>query len=90
MNLHFFDLIRDHLLTLPTLAKFALGMAMLATIPRADLTSISVVPGSQWIGSSIICKQQPETLKGEIYHVWHDVKRAGLYRMLSQVLCPLA
>ena len=34
MNPHFFDFIRDHLLTLPTLAKFALGMVMLVTIPR--------------------------------------------------------
>jgi hypothetical protein len=34
MNPHFFDFIRDHLLTLPMLAKFALGMVMLVAIPR--------------------------------------------------------
>ena len=34
MNLHWIDFLRDHLLTLPTLAKFALGMVMLVTIPR--------------------------------------------------------
>ena len=34
MNPHFLDFIRDHLFTLPVLAKFALGMVMLVTIPR--------------------------------------------------------
>ncbi len=34
MNPHILDLIRDHLFTLPVLAKFALGMVMLVTIPR--------------------------------------------------------
>jgi Kef-type K+ transport system membrane component KefB len=34
MILHTLDFIRDHLLTLPVLAKFALGMVMLVTIPR--------------------------------------------------------
>ena len=34
MNPHIFDFIRDHLLTLPVLAKFALGMVMLVIIPR--------------------------------------------------------
>ena len=34
MNPHTFSFIRDHLLTLPVLAKFALGMVMLVTIPR--------------------------------------------------------
>jgi Kef-type K+ transport system membrane component KefB len=31
---HFLDLIRDHLFTLPVLAKFALGMVMIVAIPR--------------------------------------------------------
>ncbi len=34
MSPRFLDLIRDHLFTLPVLAKFALGMVMLVTIPR--------------------------------------------------------
>ena len=34
MRPQFLDLIRDHLFTLPVLAKFALGMVMLVTIPR--------------------------------------------------------
>ena len=34
MRPQFLDLIRDHLFTLPALAKFALGMVMLVTIPR--------------------------------------------------------
>jgi Kef-type K+ transport system membrane component KefB len=34
MNPHTLDFIRDHLLTLPALAKFALGMVMLVAIPR--------------------------------------------------------
>jgi Kef-type K+ transport system membrane component KefB len=31
---HAIDFVRDHLLTLPTLAKFAIGMVVLVTIPR--------------------------------------------------------
>jgi Kef-type K+ transport system membrane component KefB len=31
---HILEFVRDHLLTLPTLAKFALGLVMLVTIPR--------------------------------------------------------
>ena len=34
MRPQFLDLIRDHLFTLPVLAKFALGMVMIVTIPR--------------------------------------------------------
>ena len=34
MRPQFLDFIRDHLFTLPVLAKFALGMVMLVTIPR--------------------------------------------------------
>jgi Na+:H+ antiporter len=34
MNSHILDFIRDHLFTLPVLAKFALGMLMIVTIPR--------------------------------------------------------
>jgi hypothetical protein len=34
MRTQFLDFIRDHLVTLPVLAKFALGMVMLVTIPR--------------------------------------------------------
>ncbi len=34
MRPHFLDLIRDHLFTLPVLAKFALGMVMIVAIPR--------------------------------------------------------
>ena len=34
MRPQFLDLIRDHLFTLPVLAKFALGMVMLVAIPR--------------------------------------------------------
>jgi predicted Kef-type K+ transport protein len=34
INPHFFDFIRDHLFTLPVLAKFALGTVMLVTVPR--------------------------------------------------------
>ena len=34
MRPQFLDFIRDHLFTLPALAKFALGMVMLVTIPR--------------------------------------------------------
>jgi Kef-type K+ transport system membrane component KefB len=34
MSPQFLGLIRDHLFTLPVLAKFALGMVMLVTIPR--------------------------------------------------------
>ena len=34
MNPQILDFIRDHLLTLPALAKFALGMVMIVAIPR--------------------------------------------------------
>jgi Kef-type K+ transport system membrane component KefB len=34
MNSHTLDFIRDHLFALPVLAKFALGMLMIVTIPR--------------------------------------------------------
>ena len=34
MNPHILDFIRDHLFTLPVLAKFALGMVMIVAIPR--------------------------------------------------------
>jgi Kef-type K+ transport system membrane component KefB len=34
MNPHWLDFVRNHLFTLPVLAKFALGMVMLVTIPR--------------------------------------------------------
>ena len=34
MNPHWLDFLRDHLFTLPVLAKFALGMVMIVTIPR--------------------------------------------------------
>jgi Kef-type K+ transport system membrane component KefB len=34
MNPAILDFVRDHLITLPALAKFALGMVMLVTIPR--------------------------------------------------------
>jgi Kef-type K+ transport system membrane component KefB len=34
MNPHYLDFVRDHLLTLPVLAKFALGLILIATIPR--------------------------------------------------------
>jgi Kef-type K+ transport system membrane component KefB len=34
MNPHTFSFIRDHLLTLPVLAKFALGVVMIVAIPR--------------------------------------------------------
>jgi len=34
MSAHILDIVRDHLFSLPGLAKFALGMAMLVVIPR--------------------------------------------------------
>ena len=34
MNPHWLDFLRDHLFTLPVLAKFALGMVMIVAIPR--------------------------------------------------------
>ena len=34
MSAHILDIVRDHLFSLPALAKFALGMAMLVVIPR--------------------------------------------------------
>jgi Kef-type K+ transport system membrane component KefB len=34
MNRHILDLIRDHLFTLPVLAKFALGMVLIVAIPQ--------------------------------------------------------
>jgi hypothetical protein len=34
MNSYIFDFIRDHLLTQPDLAKFALGLILIITVPR--------------------------------------------------------
>jgi Kef-type K+ transport system membrane component KefB len=44
MNLHILEFVRHHLVTLPALAKFALGLIMIVTIPR--LCRLARIPPS--------------------------------------------
>jgi|tagenome__1003787_1003787.scaffolds.fasta_scaffold19832119_2 hypothetical protein len=53
MNPHILDFIRDHLFTLPTLAKFALGMVIPAILVRWG-TKPANDPGLLYYGCGII------------------------------------
>jgi Kef-type K+ transport system membrane component KefB len=65
MNSQILDFIRDHLFTLPTLAKFALGMVMLAIIPHICRrlhfpAAVGLLLGGGVIGPYVLERFQPD------------------------------